>query len=239
MLAPITHLVGFFPNTREGESALTVDRIASLFSTMPALTHLAFDVLDVSSAEDDDIGDEGYPPDLGAVEIAIRAALSHPRARMVALRVCGDWLSSCPAVRAVAVKLRDPRVFLWEDARPIRVWEDVWTCAMSDAWINDGKSWWMPLGRTPPLCPAFTLNGKVVPYEDKKVYVGILPKATSRNHLVDHTSAKGDRAYVSRAPIRYRRVDLAIRMLGYALQQPEDSLVHCALRDSLNLALAY
>ncbi|EJD41486.1 hypothetical protein AURDEDRAFT_169383 [Auricularia subglabra TFB-10046 SS5] len=127
VLASVTHLIGFFPNAREGESALTVDRIASLFSTMPALTHLAFDVLDVSGAEDDDVGDDGYPLDLDALEIAIRAALSYPRARMVALRVCGDWLSSCPAVRALAVKLRDPRVFLWEDARPIRVWEDVWT----------------------------------------------------------------------------------------------------------------
>ncbi|EJD35084.1 hypothetical protein AURDEDRAFT_75611 [Auricularia subglabra TFB-10046 SS5] len=181
--------------------------------------------------------------------------------------------------------------------------------------INDAKSWWMPLGRTPPVRPVLTLNGKVVPYEDKKTYVGILLNATARNHLGDHTSAKGDRAHVigclifgvldqkclrvpptvarrlytalvdphlthgadvnpdatksstkkiertqrlylrkllrvrenssiaplysetGIAPIRYRRADLAIRMLGYALQQPEDSLVHCALRDSLNLAL--
>ncbi|KZV97664.1 hypothetical protein EXIGLDRAFT_607803 [Exidia glandulosa HHB12029] len=40
------------------------------------------------------------------------------------------------------------------------------------------------------------------------------------------------------SPIRFRRADLAVRFLGYALQQKEGDLVGCAVRDSRALALA-
>ncbi|KZV80811.1 hypothetical protein EXIGLDRAFT_629604, partial [Exidia glandulosa HHB12029] len=40
------------------------------------------------------------------------------------------------------------------------------------------------------------------------------------------------------SPIRYRRADLAVRFLGYALQQQRADLVRCALLDSRELAVA-
>ncbi|KZW03060.1 hypothetical protein EXIGLDRAFT_589800, partial [Exidia glandulosa HHB12029] len=38
------------------------------------------------------------------------------------------------------------------------------------------------------------------------------------------------------SPIRFRRADLAVRFLGYALQLPDDDFVRLALRDSIQLA---
>ncbi|KZV81681.1 hypothetical protein EXIGLDRAFT_579149, partial [Exidia glandulosa HHB12029] len=40
------------------------------------------------------------------------------------------------------------------------------------------------------------------------------------------------------SPIRYRRADLAVRYLGYALQRPAEDLVRCAVLDSASLLAA-
>ncbi|EJD50774.1 hypothetical protein AURDEDRAFT_159921 [Auricularia subglabra TFB-10046 SS5] len=143
-LAYVTHLLGYCPNSSDDRITLTADCIAHLLSTMPALTHLAFDVVELNKSigdnSDTDSDSEGEPLDLSALEVALRAALSYSRIHVVALRVGADWLVDWPAVLNLAVKLCDSRVLLWKDARPMRSWAGIAAHAASDAWA--GRNIW-------------------------------------------------------------------------------------------------
>ncbi|EJD35187.1 hypothetical protein AURDEDRAFT_154928 [Auricularia subglabra TFB-10046 SS5] len=154
-LASVTHLTGYFPGGNDAARALTEDRVAHMLARLPALSHVAFDVLDLNTVDSDgDDEDDGITPgllELDALERALRATLQHARIAVVALRVGGDWMHHGPAVLDIARKLRDPRLRVWHDERPMTSWVREENYAAADAWA--GRSIWTEAKQVWPPSP--------------------------------------------------------------------------------------
>lgn len=150
----VTHLLGFFPSIIEPDAALTEVRIAHMLEAMPALTHLALEMLNMGGVFDDGSEDiDEQLLELDALERALRATLRHDRIQALAIRVAGAWLPHWPSVVNVAMKLKDSRILAWHDTRFTGPqWVQEAACAAADA--REGRNIWTEAQRVwrPSAC---------------------------------------------------------------------------------------
>ncbi|KZV91385.1 hypothetical protein EXIGLDRAFT_719351 [Exidia glandulosa HHB12029] len=115
--------------------------VLDILAMVPALTHLAFDLIDL---QPDPEGWEPYvlypivQPD--GLREALETALSLERIQRVVLDVAGERLQDWPIIIDVMRRLEDPRLSVWRDERPMQTWADEERLSVEDAWA--GRDVW-------------------------------------------------------------------------------------------------
>lgn len=138
-LEAVTHLYGYFP---DGDYQITSATLAPVLAAMPALTHIAYD--DVNMTDDDP---STIPfTNLTELDEALVAALHHRRIQCVALRVAGRCIGEWADIRALLSRLQNARLHVWQDMRPITSWRSEEYFAAADA-LAGRDVWTEEIGR--------------------------------------------------------------------------------------------
>ncbi|EJD51357.1 hypothetical protein AURDEDRAFT_159761 [Auricularia subglabra TFB-10046 SS5] len=132
-LLSVTHLFGYFP---DGDYQITSETLAPVLAAMPALSHIAYDNVNM----DDD--EPGVLPltNLAELEDAIGAALQCRRIQCVAVRVAGRCMDEWDDIFELLCTIKDPRVCAWPDRRHITTWSREEFYAAADTWA--GRDVW-------------------------------------------------------------------------------------------------
>lgn len=130
-LASVTHITEPTPNLRYvvGVDYLA-DRLGKLLDAMPALTHVALEMLSVNDFARAYVD---LPDELASLENALRVTLQNPRVQAVAVRVATPYLPHWPAILGAMAQFKDTRLFAWRDERKINSWERADELVAADA----------------------------------------------------------------------------------------------------------
>ena len=136
----LTHICGFLPDV--SSSSLYTDYaddpaawVTDLIKCLPALTHLALDVLRIIDPGDYS-DDEGLTEfDVAHFETALRAALAwdDQRLEFVSFRIAGDYVKRWPEFEELVRRIASDRLLVWCDRRPMNSWDQENACVAQDA----------------------------------------------------------------------------------------------------------
>ncbi|KAH7106047.1 hypothetical protein BKA62DRAFT_349336 [Auriculariales sp. MPI-PUGE-AT-0066] len=113
----LTHVMGCGTETQGEYRSDPIGWCNKIMAVLPALTHLAFELVDVEQYFG---ANEDF--DILIFERVLQTALANKRLEYVAIRIAGNFCFHRAEMELLMRRLKNPRVCIWNDTRPLNNW---------------------------------------------------------------------------------------------------------------------